>query len=221
MTTGATTGTTDCSGTYPICTACTGVCVTIIPDTGATYCFNILLKQDTQDIGFFDAYLLSGVTGTTAITTTHITVTGNSASRLVELRKYVISGTTAQIYVTGGNLTTDGVDLAQTTNNMFVYFLGGIRYVDVLSGITSGTTFSFVGQGLSSPTLNLNYINKPIYKNPDKENIISNPKIYDDVFIVRQELSAFDKNYRLEFIRNLVDLETYASGKFFNIVNNT
>jgi len=50
---------------------------------------------------------------------------------------------------------------------------------------------------------------------------VSNPKINDDVFIVRQELSAFDSNYKLEFIRNLVDLTSYAGGNFFNIVNNT
>jgi hypothetical protein len=55
----------------------------------------------------------------------------------------------------------------------------------------------------------------------NKENIISNPKIYNDVFIVRQEVSAFDGNYRLEYIRTLVDLTTYAGGNFFNIVNNT
>jgi hypothetical protein len=144
-------------------------------------------------------------------------VTGSSSSRLTELRKYIVSGTTAQIYVTGGNLLTDGVDLGQTTSNKFVYFLGGIKYTDILTGDTSGTTFSFTGQGYSGP----DFITAPIYKNPNKENIISNPKIYDDVFIVRQELSAFDQNYRLEYIQSLVDLTTYAGGNFFNIVNNT
>jgi hypothetical protein len=34
-------------------------------------------------------------------------------------------------------------------------------------------------------------------------------------------LSAFDQNYRLEYIQSLVDLTTYAGGNFFNIVNNT
>ena len=58
-------------------------------------------------------------------------------------------------------------------------------------------------------------------KEVNKKNIISNPKINDDVFISRQQLSAFDKNYRLEYINNLSDLETYAGGNFFNIVNNT
>jgi hypothetical protein len=71
--------------------------------------------------------------------------------------------------------------------------------------------------GTSSP----DFINKPVYKDPNKESIISNPKIYDDVFIIREELSAFDANYRLEYIKNLIDLETYAAGQFFNIVKNT
>ena len=104
-------------------------------------------------------------------------------------------------------------------NQKIVYFLGGIRYVDIVnsSGTTTSTTYSFIGQGYNSP----NFIDTYYYQNPNKENIISNPKIYDDVFIVRQELSAFDKNYRLEYIKNLVDLTTYAAGSFFNIVNNT
>ena len=144
-------------------------------------------------------------------------VTGTSNSRLTELRKYVISGTIAEIYKTGGSLLIDGVDLSQTNVNKFIYFLGGIKYTDTLTGLTSGTTFTFTAQGTNSP----DFITAPIYKDPNKENIISNPKIYDDVFIVRQEISAFDKNYRLEYINNLVDLETYAGGKFFNIINNT
>jgi preprotein translocase subunit Sec61beta len=166
--------------------------------------------------GLVQLYDNGYITGTT-ITPTYITITGHSSSRLVELRKYVISGTTAQIYVTGGTSVTDGIVLSQSTGNTIVYFLGGIRYVDTFTGYTSGTTFTFIGQGLSNP----NFINKPIYKDMNKENIISNPKIYNDVFIVRQEVSAFDGNYRLEYIQSLVDLTTYAGGNFFNIVNNT
>jgi hypothetical protein len=213
MTTGHTSG---CTGTS---------CYVIIPNTGITYQLKINLVQDAQDIGFFDAYPLSGVTGTTPSFVTY-NVTGNSQSRLTELRKYVVSAitsTTAQLYVTGGNLITDGVDLAHTTANKFSYFLGGIRYVDLLTGFTSGTTFRLITHGYwnSNHTLNPNFINVPMYQDPNKENIVSNPKIYDDVFIVRQEISAFDKNYRLEYIKNLVDLTTYAAGSFFNIVNNT
>jgi hypothetical protein len=204
MTTGTTTG-------------CTGTCRVIIPATGATYSFKILLNQEAKNLGFFDAYPLSGVTGTTIIYTPY-TVTGECTSRLFELRKYAVTNVFADQYFIGGNYTTDGVDLGVSIPNVrVVYYLGGIKYVDLLTGSTSGSTFSFVTQGYTNP----NFINKPIYKDPNKENIISNPEISDDVFIVRQELSAFDGNYRLEYIRNLVDLETYAAGNFFNIVKNT
>ena len=79
----------------------------------------------------------------------------------------------------------------------------------------TGTTFGFIPQNEG------NFIDEQYIKNPNKEKIISNPKIFDDVFITRDELSAFNKNYRLEYIRNLVDLTTYAGGKYFNIINNS
>ena len=293
-----TTGTTaPCSHRNPetgaLITGCTAMTLTIIPNTGVTYNFKILLNQEVKDAGFFDAYMLdspfdyiqlSGATsadtiqnlikfksvltggttlvgsglaisggsgyiigtdeywsGGTLITPSHNyivtgtsywsggtwvsliinstrSVTGHSSSRLMELRKYVVSGTTAQIYITGGTSIIDGIVLAQSTGNTIVYFLGGIRYVDILTGDTSGTTFNFITSGYTN---NPNFIIKPIYQNPNKENIISNPKISNDVFIIRQELPAFDGNYRLEYIRKLVDLETYAAGKFFNVINNT
>lgn len=204
MTTGTTTG-------------CTGTCRVIIPATGATYTFKILLNQEAKNLGFFDAYPLSGVTGTTITYTPH-TVTGECTSRLLELRKYAVTNVFSQQYFIGGTYIHDGVDVNVSIPNVrVVYYLGGIKYIDKLTGSTSGSTFSFVTQGYTNP----NFINKPIYKDPNKENIISNPEISDDVFIVRQELSAFDGNYRLEYIRNLVDLETYAAGNFFNIVKNT
>lgn len=98
-----------------------------------------------------------------------------------------------------------------------IYFIGGIRYVDTFTGTSATTTFDFTTVGILSPA----FINKPIYKDPKKENIISNPKITSDVFIIRQELSAFENNYKLEHIRTLNELETYAGGKYFNIVKNS
>lgn len=146
-------------------------------------------------------------------------VTGKSSTRLSELRKYVVTNNFSQQYVGGGSLISDGVDYARSHNcNNVVYYLGGIRYNDVNTGYTTGTTFKFTTCGVNNC---VNFINKPIYKNINKENIISNPKIYDDVFIVRKELSVFDNNYRLEYVQNLSDLTTYASGSFYNIVNNS
>ena len=158
------------------------------------------------------------ITGTTIPYTTYL-VTGSSSSRLTELRKYTITNVFQQQYVSGGTYLTDGVDYAHSVSGKSItYYLGGIKYLDTYTGITTGTTFRFTTSGMTN---NPNFINKPIYKNMNKENIISNPKIYDDVFIIRQEFSAFDGNYRLEYIQSLVDLETYAGGKFFNIINNT
>ena len=145
-------------------------------------------------------------------------ITGSSSSRLTELRKYTITNVFAQQYVSGGTYLNDGVDYPNSISGVsIVYFLGGIRYVDLLVGYNSGTTVSFTGQGYANPI----FIDVPIYKDMNKENIISNPEIANDVFIDRQEISAFDQNYRLEYIGSLVDLTTYAGGGFFNIVNNT
>lgn len=144
-------------------------------------------------------------------------VTGVTNSRLSELRKYTISGTIADIYITGGGVTVDGVNLIETSTNNIVYYLGGVKYLDATNS-TGGTrtTFSYEAEGLD----NANFITRYPYKDPNKENIIAYPKIDNDVFISRQEISAFEKNYKLEFIDNLIDLETYAGGSYFNVVKN-
>lgn len=145
-------------------------------------------------------------------------VSGSSSSRLSELRKYTTSPVFTNQYISSGSFSTDGVDYLNSTSGVCVtYYIGGIKYTDLLIGETSGTTFNFTPSGTSSP----DFVCVPYYKDPKKDNIISNPKIDDDVFIVRQELSAFEKNYRLEHIKNLTELESYAGGKFFNIVKNS
>lgn len=198
-----------------------GTGYTKIPDTGATYNVKICLTQESEDIGFFSAYPLTGCTGTTndvdysGYAYVPYVVTGGCTSRLNELKKYAVNVPFNQQYVGSGSLTVDGVDFTHSIGNIIVYYLGGIRFVDI-SG-TTGTTFSFITLGIKNP----NFINVPYYKDPKKENIISNPKIDNDVFIIRQALSAFEKNYRLESIKSMIDLETYAGGKYFNIVKNT
>lgn len=143
-------------------------------------------------------------------------VTGETSSRLSELRKYKVTDVFELKYRGDGSLTNDGVDFNESDpETMIIYFLGGIKYFDdVVNGIT---TYEFVAVGTDSP----NFIHAPIYKDPSKENIISQPKIQDDVFIVRQQLSVFDNIYKLNFIDNLSELSTYLGGNYFNIVNNT
>jgi hypothetical protein len=137
-------------------------------------------------------------------------------SRLQELRKYTVSPVFANQYVGGGNWTTDGVDYPNSpTIEYVVYYLGGIKYTDITLIDGTYTTFKY------APNNTYNFIDEQYIKNPNKEKVISNPKIYDDVFITRDNLSAFNKNYKLEYIRNLVDLTTYAGGKYFNIISNT
>ena len=144
-------------------------------------------------------------------------ITGTTEnSRLNELRKYTVSSNFADQYVAGGSWSSDGVDYPNSpTIQYVVYYIGGIKYIDetLIDGVT--TTFSY------DPNNNGNFIDELYVKNPNKEKIISNPKIIDDVFIERSSQSAFDKNYRLEYIGNLVDLTTYAGGKYFNIINNS
>jgi hypothetical protein len=144
-------------------------------------------------------------------------VTGSTLnSRLNELKKYKITNVFNEKYIGYGSYANDGVDFNNSVSGVSItYYIGGIKFIDTAA--TSATTFYFTRQGYNSP----DFINTKYYKDPNESNIVSSPKINDDVFIIRQELSAFDSNYRLEFIRNLVDLTSYAGGKFFNIVNNT
>lgn len=145
-------------------------------------------------------------------------VSGTSSSRLGELKKYSTNVPFNQQYVNNGSFLNDGVDYSDSVFGVKItYYLGGIKYVDIFTSTGNTTTFSFTAQGTNSP----DFINMPYYKDPKKENIISNPKITNDVFIIRQELPAFEKNYRLEFVKNLVDLESYAGGNYFRIVKNS
>lgn len=141
-------------------------------------------------------------------------ITGSTDnSRLVELKKYAVGVSFVQQYISGGTWTTDGVDYGSSPSiDYVVYYLGGIRFVDETG---ESTTFSYTANNTYS------FVDEQYVKNPNESKIISNPKIIDDVFIVRDSLTAFDKNFRLEYIKNIIDLTTYAGGRYFNIINNT
>ncbi|MFW6219450.1 MAG: hypothetical protein ACOC33_01150 [bacterium] len=150
-----------------------------------------------------------------------MTVTGFSSTRLNELKKYVITSDFLDKYKQSQGSLSNGIDVSQSTyengNGIVVYHIDNITYYDHFeNGEIIKTTYRFTRQGYNSP----DFIDFPIYKDPNKHNLTSNPKIDSDVFIDRQQISAFDKNYKLNFIKNLSDLTTYASGRYFNVVNN-
>jgi len=146
-------------------------------------------------------------------------ITGETTSRLSELRKYVVSEVFTEKYILGGSRDIDGVGYNESNIPIrIVYYLQGIRYVDYPDD--NITTFDFYTQGLESPVFH-NTPNIVPYKDYRKENVRNKPKIDSDVFIVRQQLTAFENNYMLEHINNIIELTSFAGGSFFNIIKNT
>jgi hypothetical protein len=187
----------------------------IVPDLSLTYGLKFNLISENNDIGFLNSYdEISLPIGNIIITE----VTGETISRLNELRKYKITDDFSLQYIAHTTGLTDGVDYsASYSNTTITYYIDEIKYVDDVSTSAVTTTFRFNTIGSESAS----FINSPVYKIPENENIVSLSKVNDDVFILRQEISVFDKNYRMEYITNLLELETYAGGNFFNIINNT
>ena len=146
-------------------------------------------------------------------------ITGTSNSKLNELKKYTITTVFQKQYISGGAVNNNGVDMINSNpNDVIIYYIDGIKYIDIISGTSSGITYNiYTPSGVTNP---LNFINEPIFKNFYNSDVISNSKIKDDVFIIRQQLSVFENNYRLEFVKNLGDLLSYAGGNYFNIENN-
>lgn len=146
-------------------------------------------------------------------------ITGECTTRLNELKKYTITDDFSEQYVIRGSSTenNDGVDYNVSTPTNIIYYLGDIRFNDVIIDGQTYTTYSFISLGYASP----DFFYSPVIKLPEKENMISNQKTENDVFISRQEISVFNNNFKLEYIKNLAELNSYAAGSFYNIVNNT
>jgi len=137
-------------------------------------------------------------------------------SRLYELKKYVVTNNFMEQYVGNGSYNNNGVDYNNSVDDEYItYYIDGIKYVDDLT--QNITTFYTSPSITSSP----NFINTNYFKDFNKENIINNPKIHNDVFIDRYEQSVFIDNYRLRYVTNLSDLTTFVGGIYFNIINNT
>ena len=220
----------------------------IIPDLASGFSTNFMLSANTDDWGFFDVLeegqdliegsitcdaLSASTSGTSVCDTGHTfpsgatisagtyVVSGETSSRLLELRKFSTSGTLSQLYFTSINPLIDGLDTSKTvtgvTASTYVYYLGGIEYIDEVVLSDTSSTFSFESSGYTSPV----FVNLPYIKDDRRQNIISPPLVDNDVFIVRDENSAFQDNYRLRDIGNLTELTYYAGGAYFNIVENT
>lgn len=148
----------------------------------------------------------------------HIVTGTTEASRLSELKKFSVSGTLSDLYFTSLDPTVaDGVNPSLTsTATTWTYYIGGITYVDdVASNITS---FTFESLGYDDEN---NFCDYPFIKDETKQNIIDEPEIDNNVFIIRQSLPVYQNIYRLQDVRNLSDLEKYAGGAKFNVVTNS
>lgn len=137
-----------------------------------------------------------------------------SNSKLVELRKYKITDLFIEKYFGDGSVDNNGVDYDESVENELVcYYINGIKYID---DIINNITYFYY-----NPSVDDNFIDSEYIAKDSVLGVVGLPKINNDVFIDRQIQSAFDVNLNLEFIRSMVDLETYAGGGYYNIVNNT
>ena len=143
-------------------------------------------------------------------------VSGSCTSRLNELKKYKITENFSEKYFGFGSTTTNGVDYLNSTPDNILYYIDGIKYNDVIVNNVTNSSFEFISTGYNS----VDFITDEVIKVVEKENLTSNPKIENDLFIDRQQISVFENNYKLEHIKNMVQLNTYVSGKYFNIVSN-
>jgi len=147
-----------------------------------------------------------------------MTITGSCVSRLSELKTFARQTSQWSNYKQSSTPLNDGVNVGLYVPFVqTIYYVDGITYKNTFANNKPITYFSFEKTGINED----DFITAPIIKDPNKENIVSNPKVDDDVFIVRQELSAFNDNYKLEFVKTLNQLVNYAGGNYFNIVNNT
>lgn len=149
-------------------------------------------------------------------------VTGESQSRLDEVKKYAITGSLSTLFFTANTPTVNGVDpnltVTGVTASTYTYYIGGITYTDEVIFTAVTTTFSFQSLSIFDPN-NFDYL--PLVKYETKQNLVENSQVSSDVFIVRQQQPVFERNYRLRALNALNDALTYAGGNYFTIYNNT
>lgn len=193
-------------------TGCTN-CANYIVDTGITYYIKLRLRSEAIDFGYFNVD--DNYTGDTTINNETYLVTGLTSSRLSDIEKFSKSNDISIKYKTTTDENLDGLVINETIENQkYVYYIGGIKYVDdILNNVTS---FQF-----TRIISNIDFINNPYYKDESKQNIISKPKINNDINVERQNIAIMDNFYRLKDINLLNDFDYYGGGSIFNIVSNT
>jgi hypothetical protein len=186
---------------------------TFVPRTDVQYHMKIGLTTDNKELGFFYAeepLTLLSITGNT-----DVSITGTTISRLIELKKYTASTVFTNLYIVYDITTGNGVDYTNSIENVLVvYYIDGIMYIDDL--INKITTYSYIGIGYASP----DFIFYPVLKDDLLNNIVTNVNVSSDIYIERSPLSVYDMLYRLEHIENMLELNTYAGGGVFVVVNN-
>lgn len=193
-------------------TGCTE-CKKFIVDTGVTYYTKFRLNSNLINLGYFNVD--STFTGNTTISGyTNYNVTGECTSRLSELEKFTRSTDVSIKYKITENQDSDGVILSATTaNSIYSYFIGGVRYIDIISADTTYFTFN-------REISDIDYCNYPYYKDESKQNIIAKPKIINDINVERQAPTIMDSFFRIKDINILNDVDYYGGGSYFNVIIN-
>lgn len=146
---------------------------------------------------------------TSSYITTPFIITGNTASRINELRSYgpIPFILHKQIVDNSGNLF--GV-IDSITSGYTGYTIHDTRYIDILNG---GTVYLVDSYGLIEEWM----VAEPIVKDESLLNIVSDPEVQSDIYIERGKNSALERIERLGEVSNIGDLEQYGYG-FFKFV---
>lgn len=193
-------------------TGCTD-CKNFIVDTGITYYVKFRIVSNAIDLGYFNVDLQ--YTGDTSISAQTYVVTGQTTSRLSDIEKFTRSTDISIKYKTTTTIENDGLLLSESiTGQTYTYYIGGIKYIDNVSANT--TTYEF-----TRTISDVDFQNNSYYKDESKQNIISKPKIINDINVERQAPTIMDIFYRIKDINILNDFSYYGGGSIFNIVKNS
>ncbi len=136
-------------------------------------------------------------------------VTGDCESRLSEVETYDQQFP----YKLGINGVTDIVHNFDGTIFSVSYTIDGINYITELSDLY--TVYSYAARGIDS----INGVNFSLIKSDKTLGLNRKPEVLSLINIERQEISVFESHYRIQNIKNMGDLLTYAGGNYFNIVD--